>query len=219
MKESFALGTAELTLLTSYGLDGKQLQNCSVQKYGFGETIIHEGHPNHKIFIVISGKAKVGITAPNGKNIILCFYVSEGLMGDLELFASAEYGCSSVTSISDLSYIAIPIRNNQAYLENNLAFTKIVASELAKKLLRSSHAVMDSTLYTAEIRLCRYILAAAESNYFRDVMTDVACSIGVSYRHLYRMLGRLCKEEVLTKTESGYWIKRYDRLEELCQQH
>lgn len=217
MKKSFALGARELALLASYGLDGKQLQDCSIRRYSFGETIIQESSPTHHIFIVINGKAKVGVTAPNGKNIILCFYVSEGLMGELELFADAEYGCSSVTSISDLSCIAIPISSNRIYLEKNLTFTKIAAAELAKKLLRSSHAVMDSTLYTAETRLCRYILAAAEHGYFRDVMTDVACSVGVSYRHLYRMLGRLCQEGILLKTKSGYQILKAEKLKTFCQ--
>lgn len=213
------MGNEELSLLNCYGLDGKQLQNCSIRRYGFGERIISENTPNERIYIMVSGKAKVEIAAPNGKNIILCFYISEGLMGELELFSEAKHGCSSVTSVSNLCCIAIPIHSNRTYLDGNLTFTKIAASELAKKLLQSSHSVVDRTLYTAEIRLCRYILAAAENGYFRDIMIDVARSIGVSYRHLYRMLGKLCAKEILVKTESGYWIKKQDQLEELCQQY
>lgn len=218
MKESFVLNGNELSLLEQYGLDEARLQNCSVRRYGFGEAIIQENRPSDRIFLVVSGKAKVGITTPNGKNIILCFYVSEGLMGELELFSGAEYGCSSVTSVSNLCCVSIPIHCNRTYLEGNLVFTKIAASELAKKLVQSSHSVVDSALYTAEVRLCRYILAAAEHGYFRDVMTDVACSIGVSYRHLFRMLGKLCNEGILVKKEAGYWIKQPSRLEALCQQ-
>ena len=75
---------------------------------------------------------------------------------------------------------------------------------------------MANTFYPAEIRLCRYILDAADKLWFRDIMTDVACSVGVSYRHLYRMMGTLCREGILDKTASGYRICKPDVLAERC---
>lgn len=63
-----------------------------------------------------------------------------------------------------------------------------------------------TALYSSEVRLCRYILAASEGGYFRDIMTDVAYSVGISYRHLYRTIGTLCKNGILKKTTSGYRI-------------
>ena len=65
---------------------------------------------------------------------------------------------------------------------------------------------MTAALFTAEVRLSRYILGAAEGGVFRDVMTDVACSVGISYRHLYRTLAALCADGILEKTPAGYKI-------------
>lgn len=219
MREIFDLAETDKSVMQRYGLASEKLKGCSVCTYSFGEKIISEGEASGKLFIVTMGKAKTGITAPNGRNLILCFYLSDGLIGELEMFCNAETDTTSVTAVGPVRCIVIPIADNFEYLDNNLAFTKIAASELAKKLLRSSNSVVESTLYSAETRLCRYILAASDGGYFRDVMTDVAYSTGISYRHLYRMMGVLCKEGILEKTNAGYRIVDAKRLERRARQN
>ena len=120
--------------------------------------------------------------------------------------------------MSDFRCITIPTDRNKAYLLGNPAFTCIAASQLAKKLMRSTEQTVENTLYTAEIRLCRYILAASDNSLFRDVMTDVSYSVGISYRHLYRMMNGLCSDGVLEKTGEGYRICDMEQLKKRAQQ-
>lgn len=214
MKEKLSLLKQDEVTLLDYGLELEKLTGCFVRTYGFGERVVSEGLPNEYLFIVTGGRAKVGISAPNGKNIILCFYISEGLMGEAEYFSASQVGSTTVTALENLRCILIPIRNNGAYLDGNLAFTRAAAAALAGKLLQRANSVIENTLYSAEIRLCRYILDAAENGRFRDVMMDVACSIGVSYRHLYRMMGTLCRDGVLEKDHAGYRIRDLEKLRE-----
>lgn len=197
MKEIFVLKEMDRIVMKRYGIEPGKLTGCSVCTYSFGEKVISEGEKSGKLFIITQGKAKVGITAPNGKDLVLCFYLSDGLVGELEMFCKTETNTTSVTAMGTLHCISIPIACNFEYLDNNLPFVKAAASELAKKLLRSSNNVVENTLYTAEIRLCQYILATSDNGYFRDIMTDVAYSIGTSYRHLFHMMGVLCKEGIL----------------------
>lgn len=220
MRESFTLSDTDRNTMRRYGLAPEKLRGCSVRTYSFGEKVFSEGASSGRLFIITQGKAKVGVTAPNGRALILCFYLSDGLMGDLEMFLGEEArtDVSSVTAMGVLRCISIPISCNFEYLDSNLAFTKTAASELAKKLLQSANSVVESTLYTAETRLCRYILAASDGGYFRDIMTDTAYSVGVSYRHLYRMIGVLCDEGVLEKTDTGYKIMDEDGLRKRLRQ-
>lgn len=218
MKEAFRLTETARHVLRQYGLEPDKLTNCSVRTYHFGEHIITEGIPNEYLFLVTAGRAKVGVSAPNGKNIILCFYISKGLMGEAELYARMATGSTTITVLETLTCIAIPVPVNRAYLDSNLAFTRMAAAALADKLLQRAGNVVENTLYTAQTRLCRYILGAAVGGRIRDVMTDMACSIGISYRHLYRMMGRLCREGILEKGTSGYRICEWEKLQELSQQ-
>lgn len=216
MTETFTISEKEVELMKVYGLEAEKLKNCSFRSYSFGECVIAEGMENGMIFLVTEGKAKVGVTTPNGKNLILCFYLSGGLMGEVELFTDEAAGSSTVTALDNFKCVAIPTECNKNYLKNNLAFAHIAASELSKKLMKSTNSVVESTLYTAEKRLCRYILAASDGKYFRDIMTDVAYSVGISYRHLYRMMGVLCRDGILEKTNAGYRICDIEGLEKRC---
>lgn len=218
MKETFQLTKTVHNVLRQYGLEPEKLTNCSVRTYDFGEHIITEGIPAEYLFLVTAGRAKVGVSAPNGKNIILCFYISAGLMGEAEFFSRTETGSTTVTVLEKLTCIAIPVHINGAYLDSNLAFTRIAATALANKLLQRAGNVLENTLYTAQTRLCRYILDASIGDHFRDVMMDVAYSIGISYRHLYRMMGQLCQEGILEKEPSGYRICDLEKLQELSRQ-
>jgi CRP-like cAMP-binding protein len=219
MKETFTITPHDTALIQQYGLAPEKLQNCSVRSYSFGERIISEGRPNGLLFIITGGKAKVGVTAPNGKNIVLCFYISKGLLGEVELFSDTSAASTTVTAMNELRCIVIPTDRNKAYLLGNPAFTRIAASQLSEKLMQSTDKTVENTLYTAEIRLCRYIFAAANNALFRDVMTDVSYSIGTSYRHLYRMIGALCKDRILEKTNEGYRICNMEQLKERAGQH
>ena len=218
MEETFEISGREAAVLRRYGLLAENLKRCSVRSYSFGEKILTEGAPIGMLYIVLDGKAKVGVAAPNGKNLIVCFYLSEGLLGEAELFSGMATAGTTVTALDNFCCIAVPTDCNRAYLNRNLSFTKIAAGELAKKLMKSTDNVTVNTLYSAEIRLCRYIRAALNGGYFRDVMTDVAYSVGISYRHLYRLMNTLCKQEILEKTKTGYRLLNKEKLEELCGQ-
>lgn len=170
MKNSESLTKQDRVTLRNYGMDFEKLTNCAARTYGFGEQIVSEGLPNDFLFLVTGGRAKVGVSAPNGKSIILCFYISEGLMGEAEYFSGSKVGCTTVTALENLRCILIPIHENKAYLDSNLDFTRVAAAALAGKLLQRANNVIENTLYTAEMRLCRYILDASDGDRFRDVM-------------------------------------------------
>lgn len=211
MKEHFNLTPQNAALLHRYGLDAGRLRGCSVREYSFGERIVTVGLPLAHLFVVTAGKAKVGITAPNGRNLIMCFYVSDGLIGEAEFFAGADTGNTTVVALGDFHCIAVPVAQNSDCLNRSLEFARSAAAELSKKLANSD-TVAAAALYPAEVRLCRYILGAADGGAFRDIMTDVACSVGISYRHLYRTLGHLCADGILKKSPSGYHIENFEAL-------
>lgn len=146
---------------------------------------------------------------------VICFYISDGLIGEAEYYSNTNIGCTTVTAFGKLSCVAIPVAENRAYLNNNLEFSRIAAATLADKLVKQTINAVENTLYSAKTRLCRYILDVSVNNYFRDIMMDVAYSVGVSYRHLYRMMSQLCDEGIMEKDVVGYHICKLDKLKEL----
>ncbi|MDD3411644.1 MAG: helix-turn-helix domain-containing protein, partial [Eubacteriales bacterium] len=138
--------------------------------------------------------------------LILCYYVSSGILGDVELMLPDRTATSTVIALSPFRCVCVPFRQNAARLTQNIGFMNHVAAGLSQKLVVSSGSYAASALNTAEERLCAYILAAARDGLFTEVLSEVAQSVGMSYRHLFRVIGRLCGEGVLQRTDGGFRI-------------
>ncbi|WP_312368985.1 cyclic nucleotide-binding domain-containing protein [Lachnoclostridium sp.] len=204
--QSSPLKKEHLNKLEGYGINNMALDACLCLRFEAGETILQEGMPIIYLMFVVTGKVKICSTAKNGKDLVLCYYISDGIIGDLELMTNTYDATAGIIAITDFECIALPFQKYAIDLKNNLAFLKRLGSELSMKLLRISKNYVVTTLYTGEERLCSYILQASHNGIFNDILTDVSCSIGMSYRHMFRLLNQLCTDGVLDKRDNGYII-------------
>ncbi|MEM1485569.1 cyclic nucleotide-binding domain-containing protein [Oscillospiraceae bacterium PP1C4] len=202
--------------LKEYGLDFSYLQDCVLCRFDSGEVLINQGEQVEHLFIVLQGKIKVCMLAANGKDLTLCYYIASGILGDVEFVQ--ENKSASATSIAAFACdcIRIPLNLNQEYLIHNISFMNQLASGLSTKLLNSSYAHITSALYSGEERLCSYILMAEHNGMFTEILSDVAKSIGISYRHLFRLLNDMCQIGVLKKRASGFIILDRQYLTKKC---
>lgn len=201
-----------LNKLTEYGINNMVLDACTCLHFKAGETILQEGMPIIQLMIVITGKAKVCSTGKNGKDLVLCYYISDGIIGDIELMTNTYVAATNMIAITDFECIALPYQKYAIELKNNLAFLNRIGSELSAKLLRSSKNYVYTALYSGEERLCSYILQTSHDDIFDDILTDVSCSTGMSYRHMFRLLNQLCNDGLLNKRDKGYLIVDRDEL-------
>lgn len=209
------LSEVQKNTLSTYFLCADDLQGCCSCEYEEGEALMNIGFPLENLLFVCSGRAKVSRTAPNGRDLILCYYQSSGILGDV-CFASGHVSLTTtVIAVSPITAISIPAKQNEAALKNNLNFMNCFAKGLAEKLIRSTENYVQSALYTAEQRLCKYILDSSQNGFYHDVMLDTAASTSMSYRHMYRILDALCKKNIIEKTKSGYKITDIQALKKI----
>ena len=83
--KSAVLHFEESRSLLKYDLDVEELVNCRVHTYEAGECILQQGLAVDALFVILEGTARVCISAENGRSLILCSYVSSGILGDIEL--------------------------------------------------------------------------------------------------------------------------------------
>ncbi len=162
---------------------------------------------------MLSGRAKVCCNAEDGKSLILCWYISDGVIGEVGLMSGLDIATTTVKAISEFSCIAIEQRYCAEELKRNIAFSNKLGAEMAKKLVARTNAFSSQAFYTGKQRVCSYIMEAAYQNTFSDMLTDVASSIGISYRYLLRILQQLCDDGVLERRESGFYILDWDKLQ------
>lgn len=196
----------EKNILIKYGIDPDQLKGVSSFQFKAGEYFIWEGHPLDHLYFVVKGKAKVCLSASNGKQLLLCYFISQGIIGDIELMTEQKQAFTTMQAVTPFLCIGVPMELNRQILKNNLAFMNLIGKELAFKLKESDTRGVVQGLYTLEERLCAYIMQMQEEGWFRETLTEVAAFLGTSYRHLLRGLEKLCKEGILIKSGRGYQI-------------
>lgn len=207
------LNEKDKTVLSQYGLHDIDLRHAERRLYEQGEYLSHAGEPIGSIYFVISGKAKVFISLSNGKQLLLAYFASKGIIGDIELMTNKPTNYTTVQAVTDFTCVALPLSIYAEELKNSNVFVTYVAKELAEKLTQRVINGAITTLQPLEVRLCAYIAQTTGDGVFNETLTEVAGVVGGSYRHLLRCLDKLCGNGVLQKGASGYRIMDRDGLE------
>lgn len=200
------LNNADKALLREYGLDWVDYKKAQHLLYDAGEYLSREGEALRNVYFVVSGRAKVMLGLSDGKQIILAYFISNGIIGDVELMTNVQTNQSTIQAVTDFECIALPIDEYKAKLKENNAFVNLVGKELAEKLKQRALNGAITTLQPLESRLCAYILQTATGGLFCEQLTEVALMVGASYRHLLRCLEKLCNDGILEKKARKYRI-------------
>ena len=188
----------------------KHMKLLKFDKY---EYLSREEEDLEYLLFFIQGKAKVFKTLPNGRNLLLAFYNSIRVIGDIEI----------VKNQSTCYCLAIPMKKARLELTNDRKFLKFTCESLAEKLAAVSMNSSINLLYPLENRLASYIneflTNDEDSNIYIDFdenLVNIAELLGSSYRHLLRTLNTLSKKGVLEKEDGKYKVINKVLLEELA---
>ena len=197
---------ADMEFLMQCGLQESELINAKRYFFEQREYVSKEGEPIYNLLFVVCGKAKVCINVSDGNQLLLCYFQSKGIVGDIELMTGRRAAIATMQAISDFECIGLPISDCEIILRSNAAFANRIGKELAEKILQDTTNRAITSLQPLEARLCAYIAQTATHGVFRENHTEVAEMLATSYRHLLRCLNMLCMNGVLEKAESGYKI-------------
>lgn len=187
-----------------YGLSGLDLSGAALMSYARGEWFLNEGREITYLLILLSGKAKVCVNARNGRSLLLCYYISEGIVGDLELMTGSRLASTSMQAVTPLRCIALPLERYAPILRAHLPFVLRAGEALAMKLEARVRASTGTILRPFAARLCEYLLETAQDGVCSERLTDMAELLGSSYRHLLRCLEALRHEGLVQKLPRGY---------------
>ena len=203
--EKIAATKRHLEKLKRYGLENIEPGSINCYLFSSGEFIVRQEDEIEGLRVITKGKAKACRTSPNGKNLIFCYYVQDGIIGEIELITGVVKTENNIIAVGEVECLIIDDRVIKE-LKTNIKFLTSIGEELSKKMLKVADNFVSSALLGGEQRLCSYILQNSTDNYFYDNLTDVSYSISMSYRHMFRLLKQLCKEKILKKEKRGYTI-------------
>lgn len=203
--------------LKQYGLEITNTTDATdihVFRFNKNEVVLREGHQMDYLMFVVSGRAKVYSTAENGRDLLLSYYLADGIIGDLELMLDEYTARTTMIALTDFVCIALPYEKWATTLRANNRFLNAVGYALSTKLLESSGKGVATALHGGETRLCAYLSNASHDGIIDEPLTNISSAIGLSYRQTLRILKKLCTEHTLMKVDQGYKIIDKKSLEE-----
>ncbi|OAK39020.1 Crp/Fnr family transcriptional regulator [Bacillus wiedmannii] len=194
-----------------------------VNHFDKGKFICNIDDAMDRLYFVVKGKVKVYTITPEGKKLILRFINPLAVVGDIELIQNSKAhnvveACSDVIAIS-ISHAVI--RNK---LLHDPIFMNFLLENIANTLKISTRFTALNLLYPVEVRVASYLLSiSTDSNgnmYKKDLdatsISSIADFIGVSYRHVIRVLQKFYKEKLIEKRNGVIVIKDFFKMKEVA---
>lgn len=180
--------------------------NFELVNFGAGEYMIKEGDVPDCMYFLLVGRVK--FYACSVKRDFGVFFLSKGLVGDSE-FVTGSAATRSAQVEGDALCMKLSTRNSRHRLMSDRTFLRYMTQQLAEKLTLSETTPTDAgALMTTEERLFDYLKLSAEDGRVAESLGTISQLMGVSYRHLIRMMNALCDEGKLRrgKRKGAYFI-------------
>lgn len=194
-----------------------------VNHFDKGKFICNIDDAMDRLYFVVKGKVKVYTITPEGKKLILRFINPLAVVGDIELIQNSK-AHNVVEACSDVIAISI----SHALIRNKLLhdpiFMNFLLENIANTLKISTRFTALNLLYPVEVRVASYLLSiSTDSNgnmYKKDLdatsISSIADFIGVSYRHVIRVLQKFYKEKLIEKRNGVIVIKDFFKMKEVA---
>ncbi len=205
------LPAAYAARLAEYDLGELDLSGAVLLKFERGEWLLNEGHAMEYLYILLAGKAKVSVGVGSGRCLLLCYYISEGIIGDMELMTGRYEAISSMQAVTPLTCIGLPLETYAPVLRANLPFVLRVGAGLSEKLhasVRSCTATILSAVRSAALRVysgvgAKRTLSRDADERFRPTGLQLPASFALPSAALYGRLAGQAKRRVLSARRGG----------------
>ncbi|MBQ6654377.1 MAG: transcriptional regulator YeiL [Erysipelotrichaceae bacterium] len=180
------------------------------------EQIIRQGEKSAYLYYLLSGRCKVSAVMENGRTVIINSLEAPCLIGEIELInRDVPF---SVESITEVLLLALPVDKARDSLLNSPDFLYQLCSDLVDK--ERTHAIRLAHYVSFPLinRLAQFILTNSTPEGMQIKKTVIAESLGVSYRHLEKVMNDLVSQGTLEKQKRNYRIIKAEYLRSLAQQ-
>lgn len=179
-----------------------------VRYYKTGEYLCRAGSPMETFDIITEGQGKVESTSEEGKVILLDHLYPLSLSGDIELICGGD-AMHSVYAATPLTTLTASRKNFKTVLMNSTPFLQFLTVQFAEKMQASSQNHSRIMLYPIRNQLGHILLTLSDTagaDVFVLRSGEVAKELGISGRHLRRVLQEYEREGILLRQGSNLHI-------------
>jgi len=125
-----------------------------------GEVIFSEGEPGDSLYIVLSGKVKVGRRAADGRQNLIALMGPSDMVGELALFDPGPR-TATATAVTDARMARLRKQALRPWLSNRPEIAEQLLRVLARRLRRTNDALADLIFTDVPGRVAKNLLQMA----------------------------------------------------------
>jgi CRP/FNR family cyclic AMP-dependent transcriptional regulator len=126
-----------------------------------GHTIFVEGEPGDRLYIIISGKVKIGRRSPDGRDNLLTVLGPSDMFGELSIFDPGPR-TSSATTITEVRAVSMDRDAVRAWIADRPEIAEKMLRVLARRLRRTNHSLADLIFTDVPGRVAKQLLQLAQ---------------------------------------------------------
>lgn len=122
-----------------------------------GGVIFRQGESGDKLYVITSGKVKLGRSSPDGRENLVAVLGPSEMFGELSLFDPGARTMTA-TSVSDTRMLALSHRELNAWLDTHPEVAKLLLKALTKRLRRTNESLADLVFSDVPGRVAKALL-------------------------------------------------------------
>ena len=170
------------------------------QRYDANERIFDKGDPGHAMMTVVSGRVKISVSSPDGKETVLAVLGTGEVLGEMAVLENTERSADA-TALEASELLVVQRRDFIPFLERNPEISIRLLQVLSARLRRTSEIVEDRAFLNLPARLAKMLIDLAEED-GRETPDGVRVDLNMSQKTLAALLG--ASRESLNKQLSAW---------------
>ena len=202
-------------------LDERELELIAAvakpRRYDKDEVVFHADERGDVFCLIISGRVKVTMISPEGKEIILSMLGPGEFFGEMSLLDELPRS-ATVIAMQQLDVMTIWGRDLLQIMRDDFTITRKIIAELSKRLRRASRRIESLVSMDVYGRLARFLLELARDQgemldnglvaVTRPTHQAIANTIGTSRETVSRLLHDLIEQELVLSEGKTLFLRK-----------
>ena len=187
---------------------------ASDRHYERGKVIFQKGEPGSSMMAVLSGRVRIGVVSPEGKEVALNVITPGEVFGEIALL-DGKPRSADATAVEDTQLLVVERKQFVPFLRSNDDLYLRLLAVLCERLRLTSLALEEIALFDLDARLARLLLKFA-TDFGRPqpdgirigiklTQGDLGAQLAASRESVNKQLKRWESDGVLRK-EGGYYV-------------
>jgi CRP/FNR family transcriptional regulator, cyclic AMP receptor protein len=186
-----------------------------------GHTVFTQSEPGDRLYIIISGKVKIGNRSPNGHENLLTILGPSDMFGELSAFDPGPRTSSAIT-ITEVRAVSMDRTGLRAWIADRPEIAEQLLRVLARRLRRTNNNLADLIFTDVPGRVAKQLLALAQRFGSQDdgsmrvthdlTQEEIAQLVGASRESVNKALAEFAQRGWIRLDARTVWICDSERL-------